>query len=142
MPIFDPKEEACIFNQYYVSQTELAGANAIPPVIQPYQTQQFLSSIIVTEDQLFELTKGVDISKALGFDGVGSRIIKLCSKVFHFYFARFIYLSLSLGQYPSEWKLANVIPLFKNDNRQLKVNYRPVSLLASFSKICEKVVFV
>ena len=50
-------------------------------------------------------------------------------------------MSLSIGQYPSEWKLENVIPLFKNDNRELKVNYRPVSLLASFSKICERVVF-
>ena len=44
-------------------------------------------------------------------------------------------------EYPSAWKLANVIPLFKNDNPQHKVNYRPVYLLASFSKICERVVF-
>ena len=61
--------------------------------------------------------KGVDISKACGYDGVGNKIIKLCSEGFH------------------------VIPLFENDNRQLKVNYHPVSLLASFSKICERVVF-
>ena len=59
--------------------------------------------------------KGVDISKACGYDGVGNKIIKLCSEGFH------------------------VIPLFENDNRQLKVNYHPVSLLASFSKICERV---
>ena len=63
------------------------------------------------------------------------------SEGFQVYFTRSIGLSLSPGQYPCEWKLANVIPLIKNDNRTLKVNYRPVSLLASFSKICEKVVF-
>ena len=73
--------------------------------------------------------------------GLAIRLSKLCSEGFHAYFTHFINLSLSLGQYPSEWKPANVIPLFKNDNRQLKVNYRPVSLLASFSKICERVVF-
>ena len=112
--------------------------NAIPPAIHPYQTQRFLSNIIATEEQVLELMKGVDISKACGYDGVGNKIIKLCSEGFHAYFTHFINLSLSLGQYPSEWKLANVIPLFKNDNRQLKVNYRPVSLLASFSKICEE----
>ena len=111
-------------------QSELPVANAIPPVIQPYQTQRFLSSIIATEEQVLELMKGVDISKACGYDGVGNKIIKLCSEGFHVYFTHFINLSLSLGQYPSEWKLANVIPLFQNDNRQLKVNYRPVSLLA------------
>ena len=49
--------------------------------------------------------------------------------------------SFRLGQYPSAWKLANVLPLFKKDDRQLKTNYRPVSLLPSLSKICEKVAF-
>ena len=139
--IFYSKEKACIFNDYFVLQTELPLASAIPPIIQPYQTQQFLSNIIATEEQVLELMKGVDISKACGYDGIGNKIIKLCSEGFHVYFTYFINLSLSLGQYPSAWKLANVIPLFKNDNPQHKVNYRPVSLLASFSKICERVVF-
>ena len=141
VPIFDPKEKACIFNEYFVLQTELPVANVIPPVIQPYQTQRLLSGIIATEEQVFELMKGVDISKACGHDGIGNKIIKLCSEGFHVYFTHFINLSFSLGQYPSKWKLANVIPLFKNDNRRLKENYRPVSLLPSFSKICERVVF-
>ena len=118
-------------------QTELPVANVIPPVIQPYQTQRLLSGIIATEEQVFELMKGVDISKACGHDGIGNKIIKLCSERFHVYFTHFINLSFSLGQYPSEWKLANVIPLFNH----LKENYRPVSLLPSFSKICERVVF-
>ena len=38
--------------------------------------------------------------------------------------------------------MANVIPIFKKENRQMKTNYRPVSLLASLSKVCEKVVFI
>lgn len=38
--------------------------------------------------------------------------------------------------------MANVVPIFKKGNPQLKVNYRPVSLLPCLSKICEKVVFV
>ena len=96
---------------------------------------------IATEEQVLELTKGVDTSKACGYDGVGNRIIKMCSDGFHVYFTRFINMSFSLGQFPSEWKLANVIPIFKNDNPWLKVNNRPVSLLASSSKICERIVF-
>ncbi|RMX50657.1 hypothetical protein pdam_00017165 [Pocillopora damicornis] len=63
-PIFDPKEKACSFNDYFVLQTEIAGANTISPVIPPYQTQQFLSSFIATEEQVLELMKGVDTSKA------------------------------------------------------------------------------
>ena len=112
--IFDSKEKACIFNEYFVLQSELPVVNAIPPAIQPYQTQRFLSHIIATEEQVLELMKGVDISKACSYDGVGNKIIKLCREGFQVYFTHFINLSLSLGQYPSEWKLANVIPLFKS----------------------------
>ena len=103
-PIFDPKEKACSFNDYFVLQTEIAGANTISPVIPPYQTQQFLSSFIATEEQVLELMKGVDTSKACGYDGDSNRIIKMCSDGFHVYFIRFINMSFSLGHFPSEWK--------------------------------------
>ena len=74
MPIFDFKEKACILNEYFVLQSELPVANAIPPVIQPYQIQRFLSSIIATEEQVLKLMKGIDISKACGYDGIVNKI--------------------------------------------------------------------
>ena len=53
-------------------------------------------------------------------------------------FSDFVNLSLQSGVFPDDWKQANVTPIFKKDDRQLKSNYRPVSYL---SKITEKVVF-
>ena len=38
--------------------------------------------------------------------------------------------------------MANVIPICKKENWQMKTNYRPVSLLVSLSKVCEKFVFI
>ena len=38
-------------------------------------------------------------------------------------------------------KLANVIPIFKNGDRSLTSNYRPVALLSTVSKVFEKVVY-
>ena len=35
-----------------------------------------------------------------------------------------------------------MIPLFTKDNRQVRSNYRPISLLVNLSKICEKIVFM
>ena len=46
--------------------------------------------------------KGVDISKACGYDGAGNKIINLCSEGLRVYFTHLINLSLSLAQYPSE----------------------------------------
>ena len=47
-------------------------------------------------------------------------------------------LSFSTGIFPSEMKIAKVIPLFKNGNKSDFSNYRPISLLSQFSKILEK----
>ena len=41
---------------------------------------------------------------------------------------------------PDLWKIANVVPLQKEGNKQLVLNLRPVSLLPVQSKIIEKVV--
>jgi len=39
-------------------------------------------------------------------------------------------------------KLAEVIPIFKKDNRDKTTNYRPISLLSQFNKIFEKLFYV
>ena len=43
--------------------------------------------------------------------------------------------------FPDELKLANVLPLYKNDDSYVFNNYRPVSLLNVLSKVFEKVMY-
>ena len=43
--------------------------------------------------------------------------------------------------FPDELKLANVRPLYKNDDPYAFSNYRPVSLLNVLSKVFEKVIY-
>ena len=43
--------------------------------------------------------------------------------------------------FPDSWKYANVQPIHKKGNRQIKSNYRPISLLPICGKILEKIVF-
>ena len=45
--------------------------------------------------------------------------------------------SLRLGIFPGDWKLANIVPIFKKGKRDLVENYRPISLLPVISKILE-----
>ena len=46
--------------------------------------------------------------------------------------------SLESGKYPSKFKMAKVIPIFKADDESDPNNYRPISLLSSFNRIFEK----
>jgi hypothetical protein len=41
------------------------------------------------------------------------------------------------GTYPSRLKYAMVKPLFKKGDKENVANYRPISLLTSFSKVFE-----
>ena len=68
-------------------------------------------------------------------------MIKLCDVVI----VNPLYLTykkcLDTGRFPISWKKGNVLPIHKKDNRQLKKNYRPISLLPVCGKIFEKLIF-
>ena len=139
--VYDPKEKAKLFNDYFVSQATLDPQRSSPQFVGQFSNSS-LSNIAVNPDEVLKLLLRVNISKACGHDGIGNRMIKLCAYGIYSSFTRLINISLSLGQYPKQWKFANVLPIFKKDEHNTKSNYRPVSLLPSLSKICEKIVFV
>ncbi|CAB4002046.1 Hypothetical predicted protein, partial [Paramuricea clavata] len=49
-------------------------------------------------------------------------------------------MSLSLGLAPTQWKRANITPVFKKEDPTLSSNYRPISLLCVLSKVLERCV--
>ena len=46
--------------------------------------------------------------------------------------------TVNTSEFPFAMKLADVIPVFKKNERSIKENYRPGSILPIFSKIFEK----
>ena len=44
------------------------------------------------------------------------------------------------GVFPSNLKIAKIIPVFKSGDKSQVTNYRPIFILSSFSKILEKAV--
>ena len=49
--------------------------------------------------------------------------------------------SISTGVVPSDFKIANVVPVFKKGSQSSLCNYRPISLISVFSKLLEKLVY-
>ena len=46
--------------------------------------------------------------------------------------------SLELGQFPENWRSANICPIYKSGDKSDITNYRPISLLSVASKVAEQ----
>ena len=68
------------------------------------------------------------------------QILKCTSNVISNTLAEISNVSISTGVYPNKLKMAKIILIFKTDTL-LQVNYRPISLLSNFNRICEKLIF-
>ena len=70
-----------------------------------------------------------------GWDDISSKVVKSTSVLYLEPLVHIFNLSLQQGVFPSQLKIAKVIPLFKDGDKSLVNNYRPVSVLHLFSKI-------
>ena len=50
-------------------------------------------------------------------------------------------LCIESGKFPIEWNKANVVPVHKENNKQLIEIYRPISLLLVCGKILERLIY-
>ena len=76
-----------------------------------------------------------------GYDEFPPFVGKSCVEAYIELLTHLINLSLKSGVFPSEFKLAKVIPIFKAGDTSAVNNYRPISVLSFFSKVFEKIVY-
>lgn len=78
--------------------------------------------------------------KLAGCDSIPCFIVKGCSDVFAPFLYHILRLSLEEHHFPIDWKLGTIFPLHKSGRAAVPENYRPISLLSTFSKVFEKVI--
>lgn len=75
-----------------------------------------------------------------GPDLISSKLLKMILPEIITPLCHIINLSFRTGYVPPEFKIAKVIPVFKAEDKHQFTNYRPISLLSTFSKLIEKIV--
>ena len=94
----------------------------------------------VSQDEIVKLVKSLK-NTAPGHDDMTADILKLSLNHTVDALVHLCNLSLLQGVFPSELKMANVLPLYKASDSMSFNNYRPVSLLSTLSKVFEKIMY-
>ena len=76
-----------------------------------------------------------------GLDKISSKVVKIAAPVISDSLTYIFNQSIILCTFPNEWKVARIIPLFKNGKRNLAGNYRPISVLPAISKVMERILY-
>ena len=87
-----------------------------------------MDDIVVSNEDVTNLLKGLNFFKTLGPDELHPRVLKELATESGPVFAHLFQKSLDTGEIPKEWSLANICPLYKKGDRALACNYRLVSL--------------
>ena len=106
---------------------------------QSYEKQLF-NKINIDETKIKQILKKLRTNKARGPDKIGNRILKnlpALSKSLLILFQT----ALSKGFFPTYWKISEVVPIFKDDDKSSVEQYRPISLLCNISKVLEKLIY-
>ena len=103
-------------------------------------TDHTISDLYCNTEDVAKLLRSIDVNKACGPDSIPPRILKECSAVLASSFSSLPNYSLSMGRLPVDWKLANVVPVFKSGKNTLADNYRPVSLTSIIVKTLERLI--
>ena len=94
-----------------------------------------LNSILVTNENILKILKSLNVNKACGIDGIGNNILKTCAESLVEPISILANTSIESECFPSEWKKANVVPVFKKNDKSCVTNYRPISLLSCPTKV-------
>ena len=145
---YDPKKIANEFGHFYATMgSELA--RKIPKNrrnIHDYVSDipRTLNSLVVGNIKHTDIEKIINLLPAKtssGHDGISNKLLKDLNCTISYPLLIIFNQSLETGIFPEKMKMAEIVPLYKSKEEDKVINYRPISLLMTTSKILEKIIY-
>ncbi|KAK4815376.1 hypothetical protein QYF61_001364 [Mycteria americana] len=94
---------------------------------------------IIQGEMVSDLLHHLDTHKSMGHDEIHPRVLKELAEVLTKPLSIIYQQSWLTGEVPADWRLANVMPIFKKGQKEDVGNYRPVSLTSVPGKLMEQI---
>lgn len=134
------EDRAQTLNDQYIKTFTKEDLTSIPPFHQKPIKSEYLSRVVFTDDIVLKKLTELRTDKTPGPDGLHPRILKEVAEQIAHPLAIIFDLSIASSTVPSQWKKANVCPIFKKGSSCDPANYRPVSLTSIVCKLMERII--
>ena len=108
--IMDFKEKAEVFHDFFTMKCSLVNENSERPSVLTKNTCKLLSTV--------KFSTNLNRNKVHGHDMISIRMLKICDESICKPLRIIFRPCLENGKFPSEWKKANVVPVFKKKKKQ------------------------
>ena len=141
---------ADIQNQYYIDKVRAIRSSFMEQGQDPLKVlknhlkdnRASFSVKSVTPEEVDKVIRSLKNSKACGFDNLDTYILKLTRNFIVPSVCHIVNLSIQTKKFPTKWKVAKIIPLYKGKGSKLEPkSYRPVAILPILSKVLERLMF-
>ena len=151
--ITDTKEIAEVFNDFFTFKETKANKYNILNRLKNTTTNNCYSNLndiqhspslvfnTFLTKEISSIIKSIKAKDTHGYDGIPTKILKISSNYITSpltYICNEIFLS---GSFPDRLKFSVVKPVHKKGDKTNYTNYRPISLLISYSKVFEKAIY-
>ena len=165
MSFFDDKEICTIFNNFfsnvvsdlkilnycnYFPKKNIHSLSTIIETIEKHPSilnikKRKLDSVFsfrkVTQEEVSKIIRNLNTKKGSQTSETPTKVIKLNSDIFSNLIYKHFNYCIDKGEFPNYLKHANIVPVYKKNNKYEKENYRPVSSLSNLSKIFERLMY-
>ena len=145
--ISSAEDIAEVFNNHFVSigPNQAKKIDAVGTNFREYLKGKSQLSLFLRPTDYLEILNivcSLKNSRSSGHDEISSTLLKQIIGSILTPLVHICNLSLSTGVFPSSFKLAKVVPVHKKDSTSTIANYRPISILPSFSKVLERIYMI